>query len=677
MNLEVPIESIKGVGSVLKSNLNKLGIFTVADIIDYYPKRYEDYSDIQKISSIKPGVVTIKAVIKQASSKYVRRGMNITEAVASDESGSVRLVWFNQPYRANSIKKDTEYYIRGDFGLRRGRLSILSPTIELVSDFPVHSARIIPVYKLTKGVKSSQIRIIISKLRSSVGIVEETLPEWIIGENKLISRSDALMKLHFPDDVNDVDNAKKRLGFEEIFQLSLASEFNKLEFMAEKAPVIKFDEKLAKKFVSSLDFELTNAQKKAVWQIYKDIQNTSPMNRLLEGDVGSGKTVVACMSAIMAVNSGHQVAIMAPTEILARQHLESFKKLLKPIKMHDTVALLLGRTTKENKNKLLTDLKNNKVKIIIGTTSLIQDVVLMNNLSLIVIDEQHRFGVDQRKKLLSKSHEVPHVLSMTATPIPRSLALTLYGELDITIIDEKPANRLPILTSLVSPNSVKQMYNSIKGELDAGRQAIVVCPVIEESSEGVNSAEHVYEKLNNGEFKTYKLGILHGKQHTKIKEQVMQKFFNGEIDLLVSTTVIEVGVDVPNTTVIVVMSPEKFGLAQIHQLRGRVGRSHLQSYCYLVLSDSNSPSRRMRALATKSSGFELSELDLEIRGPGAIYGTMQHGALDLRIANLSDVKLIESAKNSAKLFIEKKEKLSNYPYLRDNVIKLRKITNLN
>ncbi len=677
MNLEAPIESVKGVGEVLKSNLNRLGVFTVGDIIDYYPKRYEDYSDIHKISSIKPGIVTIRAVIKQASSKYVRRGMNITEAVASDESGSVRLIWFNQPYRANSIKKDEEYFIRGDFGLRRGRLSILSPTLELVSDFPVHSARIVPVYKLTKGVKSSQIRTIISNLRNSVSLVEETLPTWIIENNKLVGRSEALFKLHFPDNAIDVENAKKRLGFEEIFQLSLASEFNKLDLTNEKAPIVKFDQELAKKFVSSLDFDLTNAQKKAVWQIYKDIQSTSPMNRLLEGDVGSGKTIVACMSAIMAVNAGYQVAIMAPTEILARQHLESFTSLLKPIKMHKSVSLLLGKTNKNDRSKLLKDLKNDKVKIIIGTTSLIQDIVSLNNLSLIVIDEQHRFGVDQRKKLMSKSHKVPHVLSMTATPIPRSLALTLYGELDITVIDEKPANRLPIATSLVSPNSIKQMYDRIKDELNSGRQAIIVCPVIEDSSDEVNSVEKVYLKLSKGEFKKYKLGLLHGKQHSKNKEEVMQKFSDGEINLLVTTTVIEVGVDVPNATVIAVLSPERFGLAQIHQLRGRVGRSHYQSYCYLVLSDSNSPSRRMRALATKSSGFKLSELDLEIRGPGAIYGTIQHGALDLRIANLSDVKLIESAKNSAKLFIENKEKLSNYPHLSDNVNKLRKITNFN
>jgi ATP-dependent DNA helicase RecG len=678
MSLDESVTSLKGVGDSLANKLHKLGVYTIGDLINYYPRKYDDYSDIKKINQIKPGMVTIKAKISQTTSRYIRRGMNITEAIASDDTSSVRLVWFNQPYRAKSIDPNIEYFIRGDFGLRNRHLSILSPSIELVSEFPVHSARIVPTYKTTKGLKNNQIRKIIASLIKDVDSLPESLPEWVIEENSLVSKSKALSLLHYPESEGDIKIAKHRLGFEEIFQLAVASQLNKTDNQKERAFKIKFDEVLAKQFVSSLPFELTNAQRKTVWQIYKDLEGQTPMNRLIEGDVGSGKTVVACMAALMAINSGYQVAVMAPTEILARQHSNTFEKLLSAVGMADKLCLLLGRMTASQKKNAYNAISSGKAGLIIGTSSLIQKNLEMHKLALVVIDEQHRFGVEQRKKLQQKAKKMPHVLSMTATPIPRSLALVIYGELDVSIIDEKPKGRQLVDTSLVSPNSITQMYEKIRLELNSGRQAMVVCPAI--NDDGEDSDESVistYKKLSNSVFSEYRVGLLHGKLKAPEKESVMEEFADGRIDVLVSTTVIEVGVDVPNSSVMVIMSPEKFGLAQIHQLRGRVGRGEHKSYCYLVLSDSNKPSQRLRALEATHNGFELAEIDLEIRGPGAIYGSAQHGEIDLRVANISDTKLIRSARNSAIKFVESKEKLSKYSELHDNVNRLRKITNLN
>ena len=402
------------------------------------------------------------------------------------------------------------------------------------------------------------------------------------------------------------------------------------------------------------------------------------MNRLIEGDVGSGKTVVAAMAAVMAVKQGFQVALMAPTELLARQHAETIHSLLQPLGMAESVSLLVGGLKPAQKAAAHKVINSGQVKFIIGTHALIAEKVDMHKLGLIIIDEQHRFGVEQRKKLQAKAGHMPHVLSLTATPIPRSLALTLYGEMDISVIDAKPQDRKVIITKLCSPNSRQQLYEQIDKELQAGRQMFVVCPVITESEVlDVKSAEKVYESLAKGPFKHRHLGLLHGKLKSDQKEKIMQNFLNKEIDILVSTTVIEVGVDAPNASVMLIENAERFGLAQIHQLRGRVGRSAQQGYCYLMLSDSRLPSRRLLALERSNDGFELAELDLEIRGPGAIYGTVQHGALDLQVAKLTDIKLISRARQAAQLFIDKHEDLLHYKHLSARIAELRAVTNLN
>jgi ATP-dependent DNA helicase RecG len=678
MTLSSQVTEIAGVGPALAQKFGHLGIKTVADLIDYYPRRYEDYSTVTPISQLRPGTVTIKGVIKQANGRYVRRGMHITEAVVSDDSGSVRIVWFNQPYRAAALKQGQQYYLSGLYELRRQRFTIMNPSVELESDFQVNTARIIPIYRETKGLTSRQLRTALKTCMPLIRELPESLPASTVAGNKLISRTAALVNLHFPESAERLTEARRRLGFEEVLQLSLASLLNKRENQREHAPPITFDEILAKEFVSHLPFKLTDGQRTAIWQIYLDLQKTEPMNRLVEGDVGSGKTVVAAMAALMIMAQGMQVALMAPTELLARQHADTLHRLLKPLGYADKVTLLVGSMTAAQKNKAREAIKTGQAQFLVGTQALIQEKVDMQSLALIIIDEQHRFGVEQRKTLMVKAGHMPHVLSLTATPIPRSLALTLYGELDISLLKHKPAERLPIQTKLVAPGERGRIFVRVKEELNAGRQVFVVCPLISESdSLDAHSAEAVYERLKQTELKNYRIGLLHGKLKPAEKQRVMEQFVEQKLDALVSTTVIEVGVDVPNATVMLVESPERFGLAQLHQLRGRVGRSHHQGYCYLMLSDSQAPSRRLRALESSSDGFRLAELDLELRGPGAIYGVMQHGQLDLRIAKLSDTQLIVSARKAAQTLLDEGEELIKYPELMKHVRQLQAVTNLN
>jgi ATP-dependent DNA helicase RecG len=679
MGLNDPLTEVKGVGPAVAAKFKLLALKTIGDLIDYYPRRYDDYSAITPVRALtQPGPVTIEAKITSIKGRYVRRGMHITEAIASDETGSTRLVWFNQPYRESAMKRDQTYFISGNFELSHQRFAIQNPSTELASEFPVNTARIVPIYRETKGLNSRQIRQALKSLVPKIEALPETLPVKLVAKHKLMSRAEAVMAIHFPDDSEQLTTARRRLGFEEVFQLSLASLMNKLELSQEKAPPVVFEEGLAKRFVQHLPFQLTDAQRKVVWQIYLDMQKTQPMNRLVEGDVGAGKTVVAAMAAVMVLKGGHQVALMAPTELLARQHAETLYKLLEPLGYHEQVGLLVGSLTAKQKQTARDKIKAGEIRFMVGTNALIQESVDMHSLELAIIDEQHRFGVDQRKELQAKAGHMPHVLSLTATPIPRSLALTLYGELDVSILDMKPGGRKPIETKIVSPTARPKLYEKIDQELATGRQMFIVCPLITESEMlAASSAEKVYEDMSKKHFKHRRVGLLHGKQKATEKNAVMQQFVEGELDILVSTTVIEVGVDVPNATIMLIENAERFGLAQIHQLRGRVGRSTHQGYCYLMLDDSNAPSKRLRALESSNDGFKLAELDLELRGPGAIYGQAQHGQLDLRIAKLTDIKLIAEARQAAQEFIDSGEKLLNYKQLSAHVTRLRAITNLN
>ncbi len=678
MTVDSPLTELKGVGEAQAKKFAVLGIKTAGDLIDYYPRRYEDYSQVTPIKGLRPGAVTIKAIIKQAKGRYVRRGLHITEAVVSDDSDITRLVWFNQPYRAGTLKSGQPYFISGQYELSNRRFAIMNPSVEMASDFPINTARILAVYRETKGLNSRQIRLAMQQALPIIQVARETLPGRIINKHKLMSRAEALMALHLPDSAEQLEAARRRLGFEEVFQLSLASLLNKRENQSETALAIPFREQLARDFVKHLPFKLTDGQRRAVWQACLDLDKPRPMNRLIEGDVGSGKTVVATMIALMTLEQGWQVSLMAPTELLARQHADTIHKLLQPLGQENLVDLLVGSLKPAQKAKARQAIKAGQARFIIGTQALIQEQVDMHKLALVIIDEQHRFGVDQRKTLMAKAGHMPHVLSMTATPIPRSLALTLYGELDISVLAEKPGGRLPVMTELVSPNSLAQLYEKLDTELAAGRQMFVVCPLITDSAVlNLNSAEKVYEQLSRKQFKHRRVGLLHGKLKPADKQAIMEKFIRHELDVLVSTTVIEVGVDVPNATLMLIESAERFGLAQLHQLRGRVGRGKHQAYCYLLLSDSQAPSRRLRALEQSNDGFRLAELDLELRGPGAIYGTSQHGQLDLRIAKLTDTKLIAEARAAAQAMLDDGENLLKYKQLMKTVTRLRAVTNLN
>lgn len=676
MDLNSLVESIKGVGPETAKKLDKLGVETIYDLLTFWPRRYDDYSEIFPIKDIEPGAVSVKARIESIKTRRVRRGMHLTEAVIRDETSAIRVIWFNQPYREKYFKPGQEYYFSGLYDFSFNRYILQNPTVEEAKEFTANTARIVPIYQQTKGLDSRVIRKALSEVTSMFQELPETLPQWIAKRHDFMSYAEAAYQLHWPENQTKLAEAKDRIGFEEVFAYVLAGQLNKKQFENEIALKIGFDKRLAGEYTKALPFELTPAQKIAAWEILQDIEKERPMNRLLEGDVGSGKTVVAAFAAFMAARQGIQTAIMAPTELLARQHAQTLADILEPLGI--TIGLLTSAVKGKPKTILKEQLANGEVSIAVGTHALLQESVSFKRLGLIVVDEQHRFGVKQRQKLVDKGAKIPHILSMTATPIPRSLALTVYGELDISIIAQKPSNRLPIETVIWSQNSRPQLYQIIDDEIKAGRQVFVVCPLIDDSegSEAKSVNEEV-KRLKVGEFKHRRIGTLHGKMKDEEKAAVMQDFADRKLDILVSTTVIEVGIDIPNASVMLIEGADQFGLAQLHQLRGRVGRGEHQGYCYLIPSTSQKPSKRLRAMENTANGFKLAEMDLEIRGPGAIYGSKQHGSLDLKIANITDTNLIKQAKQAAVHFIEKNEDLVKYPVLSKRVQKSLSLTYLN
>jgi ATP-dependent DNA helicase RecG len=669
------VETIKGVGAETAKKLSKLGIETIYDLLTHWPRRYEDYSEVLSISQIKPGPITIKAKVESLKQKYVRRGMHITEGVLRDETSAIRVIWFNQPYRLKYFKSGKDYYFSGLYDFSYNRYVLQNPSVEQVSDFTKNTARIVPIYRETKGLTSYDLRKYLHECLALFDDIKELLPPTVVKYNKLLSYAEAAKQMHWPENQQKLTEARHRIGFEEVFSYILAGLINKQEADSENALPIKFDKAFAAEYLKSLPFELTPAQKKAAWEILQDIEKEVPMNRLLEGDVGSGKTVVAAFACFVAAKQGVQSAFIAPTELLASQHAKSLANLLDHTDIN--IALLTSSVKKTAKETLKHKLHNGEIDLVLGTHALLQEDVDFKRLGLVVIDEQHRFGVKQRQKLIEKGALVPHILSMTATPIPRSLALTIYGELEISIVNQKPKNRLPIKTIVWSPNSRPQLYDAIEQELKKDRQAFVVCALIDESDRtGQKSVTAELKRLQTGPFKHRNIGLLHGKLKDEQKAAIMQDFVDKKLDLLVSTTVIEVGIDIPNATVMLVEDADQFGLAQLHQLRGRVGRGKDQGYCYLVPSTSQEPSKRLRAMETTTDGFKLAELDLELRGPGAVYGTRQHGKLDLKIANITDTTLIAAAKTSAEKFLQE-DKLANFPLLLKRVEAQRNITYLN
>jgi ATP-dependent DNA helicase RecG len=676
MNLASSLEKVKGVGAKTAEQFAQAGLRTVDDLIHFLPRAHEDFSEIVSIADIHPGKATIKARCEKISTRPVRRGLRITTATLADDTGKLQAVWFNQPYRTTQLAGDDEFFFSGEFEFNYNKYQLSNPSAEKVSDMPVQTDRLLPVYRSIKGLKSQLVRKILAELRPLMTMLPETLPESIIKSEGLLSRSDALLGIHFPKTQDDIKKGRERLAFEELFQLLLASQFNRQENAKLTGWHIPFNQKVVADFVSELPFQLTGAQRMAAWEIIQDFERKTPMNRLLQGDVGSGKTVVAGLAARQAAFEGFQTALMAPTEILASQHAETLQGLLAPFGV--TVGLLTGSVKGVARKTLYDQIKKGDVQVIVGTHALIQETVEFHKLGFVVIDEQHRFGVAQRQALLKKSEHMPHLLSMTATPIPRSLALTVYGELDVSVLNELPKGRKPIDTKIWSPNSRAQLYEKMDVQIKSGRQAYVICSLIDDNPDNeIKSVETEYKRLQNSIFKHRRIGLLHGKLKSEEKDAVMTQFARGEIDILVSTTVVEVGVDVPNATVMMIEDADRFGLSQLHQLRGRVGRSSHQSYCYLVMSDSSKPSQRLREIEKSNDGFYLAEVDLQLRGPGEIYGRAQHGALNLQIARLSDTPLIARASGQAKKFVAEGVDLLQYKQLAAQVKYYQRLTTLN
>lgn len=643
------IDVLKGIGTKRKAVLDRLGIKTLGDLLGYFPRDYEDRT---KICPIKDLPVDEKSTFKGYITKIenTRFGYKvITKASVADESGKVSVVWYNQPYLKKSLSLENEYIFTGIMGKKYGRREVVSPEFERVTETESLSmGRIIPIYHLSEGIKQKFLRGIIKQALDGVeNRDKEFLDNDLRKKYCLCERNFAIENIHFPESYDSFFMARRRLVFEELFLLQTALFSVKNKTKDEKTGIRFKKRKCADDFVLSLPYEMTNAQKRVVEDIKKDVGSGKIMNRLIQGDVGSGKTAVAMAAAYMTVKNGYQCVLMAPTEVLSKQHYESFKNAFD--KFGINVLLLTGSLSTKEKQTAYKKIKNGEADIIIGTSAVIQQKVEFKNPGLVITDEQHRFGVNQRTILFEKG-ENPHVLVMSATPIPRTLALILYGDLDISVIDELPPGRQKIDTSAVDSSYHERIYNFIKKHVSEGRQVYIICPMVEESEEAdLKAAVSYTEELKNGCLKELRVECLNGKMKPKEKQRIMEEFSKGEIDVLVSTTVIEVGIDVPNANIIVIENAERFGLAQLHQLRGRVGRGKEKSFCILISdSKSDTAKKRMKIMTESDDGFVISEKDLEIRGPGEFFGTRQAGVPELKIANLyRDMDILLLAQEAA------------------------------
>ena len=671
MLLTDSVESLKGIGPKTAEVLKKAGIKTVRDFFYNLPRDYENFAAPTSISAMRPGKVVIRGKIDSLSNRPSRRRhLSITEGVVRDGSGSVRVVWFNQSYRMRQFDPEKEYYFSGVYELKNNRYQITSPSAILVSDVDVGSG-LAPIYVAHGSVKSNDFKRLMNNSRERFSEIPDLLPTVVAG-----TRKEALYKVHFPESVAEATSGRNYLAYEELFELILAARLNREENEKLRATPIPFNVTRVRDFVSKLPFKLTNAQRKSAWEIFQDMEKDTPMNRLLQGDVGSGKTMVAAMAAFEAVSGGSQVALLAPTAILATQHYEGLKDLLKQFGIKTT--LLIGAT--KEKDALKKSIIDGEIDFVIGTHALLTDDTEFKNLGLVIIDEQHRFGVEQRQKLMLKSPDglAPHLLAMTATPIPRSLQLTVFGDLDVSILNELPKGRQPIETATLPEISMREkLYPHMIQTVKAGQQIYWICKAIDDNPKTeTTSVKSRAEKLKKL-FPDFRIEFLHGRMKPAEKDEIMERFASGKIDILVSTTVVEVGVNVPNATLMVIEDAENYGLAQLHQLRGRVGRGSAKSYCYLITSEDKGPSRRLMELEKSTDGFYLAEVDLKLRGPGEIYGSLQHGALDLRIATLTDTKLIHKAQTDVMDFLKNDGNMLKYKELRAGISKYQQLTTLN
>jgi len=652
--LNAALTVLQGVGPKNASSLEKLGLFTLGDMLYNFPRRYDDYSLLKPIRDLFYGeVVTVIGQIQSVINRPIRGGkMQIVEVVIRDGTGALRLTWFNQPWLTNRFKEGMPIAVAGKIEQYLGCLVMSSPDWEPVESEHLHTNRIVPIYALTANITQKWLRNLMDQVVNYWSPrVSDPLPESVRQAAELYGLGEAIHQAHFPDDQEALKKARARLAFDEVFYLQMGVLRQKKTIQAASGRVFSAPDAWLEARVAALPFTLTGAQTRAVADIRDDLLAGHPMNRLLQGDVGSGKTVVAALAAMMVTESSAQAAVMAPTSILAEQHFKSFSALMP----ESQIRLLTGDTSASERAEILAGLASGAVKILIGTHALIEPPVLFNDLQLVVIDEQHRFGVEQRAALRNKGQN-PHLLVMTATPIPRSLALTLYGDLDLSIMNEMPAGRQPVATYVLTPPERERSYSLIRSQIKAGRQAFIVYPLIDESEklEDAKAAVDDHERLSKEIFTDLRLGLLHGKMKPDEKERVMKAMRDKEYDILVSTTVIEVGVDVPNATVMMIEGANRFGLAQLHQLRGRVGRGGGESFCLLVPERSDAAeNERLQAMTRTNDGFELAELDLHQRGPGEFLGTQQSGPTNgLKMTSLTDVALIENARTHAQAMFD-------------------------
>ncbi len=681
LSLQTPVEELTRVGKATAGRLQRMGLWTVRDLLFHFPHRHEDWSAHKNIADLVPGQeATVHVSVQQISGRkaFNRRSLHLTEAVVTDESGALSVIWFNQPFLVQQFPPGTLLSLSGKIDKRAGKLTMSSPKYEVrKGDEPLkYTGRLLPVYPLSLNLTQRQVQFLVSHVLHVADELVDPLPAYLRQKYQLLDLPAAVKAMHAPLSLAQVEAARQRFAFEELFCLQLQMHELKRLNRQQPAPAMKFHEDELRAFVKSLPFELTEDQRKTAWKIFQDVQKDEPMNRLVQGDVGSGKTVVAAMAMYNTALNGLQSALMAPTEVLAHQHFLNFAKLFETIDLPIVLSTRSqrfiaqkGNTGELSKKEVEGLLAGGGAAMAIGTHALIQGGSAFRGLGLAVVDEQHRFGVEQRKALRSRTQNerMPHLLSMTATPIPRTLMLVMYGDLAVSSIRTRPKNRLPIETKMAFPKEREQMYEFMRGQLQQGRQAYVVCPLIEESDTlGVASVEKESAALKKA-FTEYRVEVLHGKLSSAQKESLMRQFKEGKIHILVATTVIEVGVDVPNATVMLIEGAERFGLSQLHQIRGRVGRSELQSYCFLAMSQYMPQAHdRLKKFIACRDGFEIAELDLSVRGAGEMLGTKQSGVAELQFVNLGDTSFLERVQQAVAAFLEA-DGLTQYPEFAEHI----------
>jgi ATP-dependent DNA helicase RecG len=670
--LDAPVESLPGISAGYGTRLRKLGIATIADLLYHLPRRYDDYRALKPITHLEYGQeATIIGTIWETKTRPTRGGGAIVSSIIADASGTIEAVWFNQPYLARQLRAGMQIVLSGKVDEHLGRLTLSAPAWEPLERDLIHTGRLVPIYPLTEGITSRWLRRLMKRVLDHwAPRLADHLPRAVQLRAGLMDLPTAIRQIHFPDSQETAEQARRRLSFDEFLMIQLGMLRQRQQWQSEPGMPLPRNQALLDAFLASLPFALTAAQQRSLEQILSDMVQDRPMSRMLQGDVGSGKTVVAAAAMLMAIAAGKQVALMAPTEILAEQHHHSIAHLLdntqdwglpRPV----SVMLLTGSVGRRERQEAYATIASGEADVVIGTHALIQQSLDFHDLALVIVDEQHRFGVVQRATLRGKGVS-PHMLVMSATPIPRSLALTIYGDLDISVIDELPPGRQPIQTRWLLPRERERAYAFIHSQIEAGHQAFILYPLIEETEKvDARAATEEYERLQQTIFRKERLGLLHGKMKAGEKEEAMTRFRQGELDILVSTSVVEVGIDVPNATVMLVEGADRFGLAQLHQFRGRVGRSEHKSYCLLV-SDATSPDQpqtkatweRLKAIEETQDGFALAEKDLELRGPGDFLGIRQSGLPELRMASLSNVQVLEQARSEARLLFDSDPTLS-------------------